>query len=99
MTKEQMIVYVIKLVMGGLTAFTAILLWSKTKDMAWMSLVIGAITSYIGLVFNMLVDLGVLVSLGVCIPGTELPWLTVAFTVVPSLFFIFAFILMLIRSK
>lgn len=99
MSRSEMILYVIKLVMGGLTAFSAILLWSKTKDNAWMSLVIGAITSYAGLVYEMLVDLGVIVFTGYIIPVVELPLITVLFTVVPSLFFIIAFVTMLIRSK
>lgn len=99
MSQSEMIICVIKLIMGGLTAFFAILLWSKTKDVAWMSLVVGAITSYAGLVFNMLSDLGVILADKILIPGTELPLLTIIFTVLPNLFFILAFVLMLIRNK
>ena len=40
------IFYIVKLVLGGLLAFLAIMLWSKTRDPAWMALVAGAITGY-----------------------------------------------------
>lgn len=99
MTQSEMILYVIKLVMGGLSALFAILLWSKTKDFAWMSLVIGVVFSYLGLLFNMFVDAGILVTLGPLIPGTELPLLTVVLIVIPNIFFILAFVLMLHRSS
>lgn len=91
------IFYIVKLVLGGLLAFLAIMLWSKTRDPAWMALVAGAITGYTGLIFNMMLDLGI-VTVGK-IEFYGIPLSVLIFTVVPSLFFLFAFILMLIRSR
>lgn len=97
MQQSEIVLYGIKLVLGGITAFLAILLWSKTRDPAWMSLVAGAITSYSGIVFTMMVDLGIIS------PGTvtfcSVPVVLLFFTIVPAFFFIIAFILMLIRSR
>ena len=97
MSKSEMILYVLKLVFGGAAAFLAGTLWSKTKDAAWMSGVAGAVTMYAGLVYAMLVDLCVI--LPCCTPVFGIPLTTLAFSVIPYLFFITAFILMLKRTK
>ncbi|QTQ10866.1 hypothetical protein HRI96_00850 [Treponema parvum] len=91
------ILYIVKFVLGGLAAFLAIMLWSKTRDPAWMSLVAGAVTGYTGIMFNMMLDLGIITAGGVEVFG--IPLSVLVFTAVPSLFFILAFALMLIRSR
>lgn len=93
----QLIIYIIKLVLGGVAAFFAILLWSKTRDVAWMSLVAGTITQYIGIVYDMLCVFGIVVNKGLSI--FSIPIETLFFTVIPPLFYIIAFILMLVRSN
>ena len=97
MIESELILYIVRLVLGGITAFLAIMLWSKTRDAAWMALVAGAVTSYAGIVYDMMVGLGVIVPGGYCVAG--IPLATLLFTVIPSCFFIIAFILMLIRSR
>jgi len=93
----MIILYIVKLVLGGICAFLAIMLWSKTRDPAWMSLVAGAITSYTGLMFNLMLDLGIITVGPVSVYG--IPLSVLLFTAVPSVFYILAFILMLIRSR
>jgi len=93
----MLVLYIIKLVLGGIAAFLAILLWSKTRDAAWMSLVAGVVTSYAGIVYSMLVDLGIVVRTGMLVFG--IPIATLLFTVIPTLFYILAFILMLLRNR
>ena len=97
MAQSTLVLYIIKLSLGGIAAFLAILLWSKTRDAAWMSLVAGVVTSYAGIVYNMLVDLGIVLSGGPLVFG--IPLATLLFTCVPTLFYILAFILMLIRNR
>lgn len=97
MTQSQMILFVIKLILGGAAAFCAILLWSKTKDSAWMCLVAGSVCKYAGLVYEMLVTLGILLPESIII--CEIPLSTLIFTALPDLFFIIAFILMLKRNS
>jgi hypothetical protein len=48
------------LVMGAFATFAAILLWSKTRDMAWTFLIIAAIVSYADIVLQTLARFGVL---------------------------------------
>jgi hypothetical protein len=95
--QSELLLFIVKLVLGGITAFLAIMLWSKTRDAAWMSLVAGAVTSYAGIVYEMMVRLGIIIPGGITVTG--IPLATLLFTVIPSCFFILAFILMLIRSR
>lgn len=97
MIQSTLLMFIIKLALNGVAAFLAILLWSKTRDAAWMSLVAGAVTGYAGIVYELLVALGVVLEGTVLIAG--IPLLTLLFTVIPTLFYILAFILMLVRSK
>ena len=97
MTQGQVILYSIKLILSGIAAFLAIALWSKTRDAAWMSLVAGAVTGYAGMVFELLVKMGIVLAGGIRI--ADIPLSSLLFSVIPTLFFILAFILMLRRTK
>jgi hypothetical protein len=97
MVQSDFILFIIKLVLGGITAFLAILLWSKTRDAAWMSLVAGAVTSYAGIVYDMMVEFGIIIPGGISVAG--IPLATMLFSVIPGCFFILAFILMLQRTR
>ncbi|MCR5288606.1 MAG: hypothetical protein K6E51_01285 [Treponema sp.] len=97
MSDQQVVLCIIKLCLGGFTAFFAILLWSKTRDIAWMSIVAGAITTYVGIVFDLLVMLGIIVPGGILLWGV--PVAVLVFTIIPSLFYILGFIVMLTRNR
>ncbi len=97
MESAEILLYIVKLVLGGILAFLAIMLWSRTRDAAWMSLVAGAVTAYAGLVYEMFVKLGIILESQLRLYG--IPVSSLIFTVVPSIFFILAFILMLFRTK
>ena len=95
MEQADITLAIIKLAAGGITAFLAIMLWSKTRDVYWMSLVAGFITSYAGIVYELMINLHIVTAAGPVVFG--LPLSTLLFTVVPFVFFILAFILMLVR--
>lgn len=46
MDTGQIVLIYSRLIAGALTAFFAITLWSKTRDIAWMFMVMGAIVMY-----------------------------------------------------
>ena len=79
-----------ELVLGGLSAFFAILLCSKTRDLSFISLVIAILSLYAGIVYKTLIKMGVIVNQGFLICG--IPFLTLFFTVVPYIFFLVALI-------
>lgn len=97
MMESTLMLYIIKLALGGIAAFLAILLWSKTRDAAWMALVAGVVTQYAGVVYAMLVDLGIVLYGGPLVLGV--PLLTMLFSCVPTLFYIIGFILMVFRNR
>ena len=84
------LLYIIQLVLGGFSAFFAILLCSKTRDLSFMSLVIAILSLYAGIVYKTLVKMGVIVNQGFLVLG--IPFLTLFFTVVPYIFFLVALI-------
>lgn len=92
----EILLFIIKLITGGIVAFLAILLMSKTRDAAWMAMVGGFLLSYAVLVYELLIDLGVLTQTALQFLGIPVSALLCA--VLPSLCFILAFILMLARK-
>ena len=97
MPSSEILMFIIKLVLGGVAAFLAILLWSKTRDIAWMSLVAGTVTSYAGIVYEMMDSFGIFTSKGIEVYG--IPLVELFFAVIPTFFYILAFIMMLARTR
>lgn len=98
MTETEIIFFTIKLFLGGIIAFLSIMLWSKTRDFSWMFLVFAAVTGYSAIVFDLLLKLGFVTAKEISILGNEIPLIQLVLSVVPSLFVIIAFIIMLSKS-
>ena len=95
MDSGEIFFIVSQLTTGALAAFFAIMLWSKTRDVAWMLMVIGTIAAYVETVYSILQLFG--------ITGTQLSIgsIPVAAILLPNLrtgFFIAAFVVMIIRK-
>ena len=96
MMNSEILLFTIKLICGGIVAFCAILLMSKTRDAAWMTLVIGFLLSYISLVYELLVTLGIFTKSSLCLFGISIPSLLCI--VLPSIFFVAAFIIKIFKK-
>jgi hypothetical protein len=85
-----------RLFLGALAAFFAIILWSKTRDVAWMLMVIGTIAAYAEIVYSILNIFGItggdLVSIG------SVPLASIILPNLPAVFFTAAFVVMVIRK-
>ena len=92
----EILLFIIKLILGGIVAFLAIMLMSKPRDAAWMSMVGGFLLSYVFLVYELLIKLGVLTASHICLAG--IPISTLILTILPSICFIIGFILMIIKK-
>jgi hypothetical protein len=85
------------LVLGAFATFCAILLWSRTRDMAWTFIIIGAIVSYADIVLSTLRVFGIL--------GEELlvyrgiPVLQMALADLPPLFLGIGFLIAASRTR
>jgi hypothetical protein len=83
-----------RLLLGGAAAFFAIMLWSRTRDIAWMLMVGGAVTAYGGNLYEVLDMFGVFPSF----IFESAPLAAAALSTIPVLFFIAAFFVMVVRS-
>ena len=86
-----------RLILGALAAFLAIMLWSKTRDIAWMLIVMGTITAYIEIVYSVLELLGIAARYDLFIGSV--PLAVILLTALRMLFFIAAFLIMVVRRK
>ncbi len=93
---SKILLFIIKLVLGGITAFFAILLMSKKRTLSWAFMTGGFLLSYASLVYELLIELGVLTATKYVLFG--MPAATVICTILPALCFITAFILLLVRK-
>jgi len=93
-----MIVYLVsRIVIAATATFLAIILWSRTRDIAWMLMVIGTIASYADIIFSLLVSFGIIDEAGLSPWG--LPLGRMLFSNLPYLFFCAAFLIMIIRKR
>ena len=95
MDAGEIVFIVSRLTTGALAAFFAIMLWSKTRDIAWMLMVIGTIAAYVETVYSIMGLFG--------ITGTQFSIGSVPLAVIllPNLrtgFFIAAFVVMVTRK-
>lgn len=96
MNRAELVLYMVKLCLGGFSAFLAILLWSKTRDAAWLSISAGTIINYTGIVYSLLLDFGVMLNVPLRVCG--IPVITLFFAVLPPLFVIIALLIVIGRS-
>jgi uncharacterized membrane protein len=97
MDSSQTLFIISQLILGAATSFLAIMFWSKTRDAAWMLIIIGAIIAYIEIIHSILGLFGLDGSDFIHI-GT----VSVISFVLPSLrmlIFIAAFLVMLVRQS
>ena len=87
--------FIIKLVAGGIVAFLAILLMSKKRSAGWAFMVSGFLLTYAALVYELLIELGVLTATRYGLWG--IPVSTLLCATLPALCYIIAFIIMLAK--
>jgi len=86
-----------RVIIGGIGTFFAVLLWSKTRDIAWIFVILGVIVEYIAIIYSTLEMFGVVGNNIITFYGV--PVLKLFLAVLPMLFFIFAFITVIARKK
>jgi hypothetical protein len=92
------LVYLIsRLLVVAVMTFLAIVLWSRTRDIAWMLIVIGAIAGYADILFDLLIRFGLIDEAAFSPWG--LPLGRMLFSNLPYLFLAAAFLVMIRRKK
>ena len=97
MDAGQTIHIISQLSLGAIVTFLAILLWPKTRDAAWMLVIVGTIVTYIEIVYSILNSFGIggedFLHIGtVSLIAFILP-------ILRMVFFIAAFLIMVIRQS
>jgi len=85
-----------RLVLGAVSSFLAILLWSRTRDAAWILVIISAIISYVEIVYSILNLLGI-VSENI-LSGNAVLIVSIFLSCMPTAFIIAAFAIMAQRK-
>jgi hypothetical protein len=96
MDTGQILYVVSRLVLGALASFFAIMLWSKTRDVAWMLIVIGTIAAYIETVYSILDIFGI--TGGDTFVIGSVPVAAIVLPCLRTVFFIIAFMVMVFRK-
>ena len=91
------LIYILsRLILGAVAAFLAIVVWSKTRDLSWMLLVMGTIAGYAEIVYSILGVFGI--TGGTAFSAGAIPAAALALANLPTCFFIAAFLVMIVRK-
>jgi hypothetical protein len=97
MSSGDTVLLVSRLATTAVAAFLAILLWSRTRDPAWMLIVIGVIASYADILFDLLARLGLIEESRYALFG--LPLGRILLANLPYLFLCAALVVMIRRKR
>ena len=96
MPTDQVILLLSRFVLGAVATFLAILVWSRTRDPAWMLIVVGTVAHYGEIVFTALQLLGIVRLDVVTVGGVAVFPLILAN--LPTFLFILAFLVIVMRK-
>ncbi|MBI9107993.1 MAG: hypothetical protein JEZ04_14695 [Spirochaetales bacterium] len=96
MTVESLVFIISRLVFGAGATFLAIILWSRTRDTAWMFIVVGTIFRYGQIMYDTFSMFGIVRANIVIIP--DYLGIDAVLENLPYVFFIVAFIIMIRRT-
>ena len=96
METAELVAIIVKLGVGAMATFFAIVLWSMTRDSAWLFIIMGVILRYGGIMYDTFQLFGILTNETLVL---GLPLVTLLLTNLPYVFFTVAFIIMIARSR
>jgi len=96
MDSGQTIFILSQLAVGAAASFFAIMLWSRTREAAWMLIIIGAIVAYAEIVYSVL---GLFGMGGDFLLIGEVPLITFILPLLRMSFFIAAFTVMIVKQS
>ena len=95
MAYDPLILHLARLIMGGIAAFLAIYLWSQTRDVAWMLVIMGLVLRYLEIAFSTLTFFGIIDDARFLPAG--IPAARLLLENLPYLFFAMALLVMIRR--
>ncbi len=96
MVSSELITLIVRLGTGALATFFAIVLWSTTRDTAWLLVIIGTILRYGEIMYSTFQLFGILTGEAIVL---GVPIVRILLTNLPAVFYGIAFIIMIARSR
>ncbi|MFI3257075.1 MAG: hypothetical protein R3Y36_02125 [Spirochaetales bacterium] len=99
MNQADILLCFIKPVLSGILVFSATILWTKKRTTPWTIFLIGVFTAFSAVIYEVLTDCGILFAYNkntILIAGV--PLITLLFTIIPPIFFLIFFVLMIKKS-
>jgi hypothetical protein len=91
--------FLIRILLGAVGTFCAILFWPRNRDTAWVFMILGTLVLYLHIVFEMLVKIKLLIPEYFILAGVPLfEGVAVFFANAPFLLFAIGFIIMIARK-
>jgi hypothetical protein len=97
MPDQSIVGLIVRIIIGSIAAFFAIMLWARTRDTAWMLAIIAIILEYVKILFDAFQRFG-FISGGFLVVG-ELQLGRIILTNFPSAFLTAALIVVLYRNR
>ncbi|MGL1890532.1 MAG: hypothetical protein OCD02_02845 [Spirochaetaceae bacterium] len=97
MSNQVVVIIAIKLVIGFLATIISLLLWSKTRDVAWLTMVLGVIFLYLETLLEILESFGLVLYKSLQYGDIEI--LPFVFGTLPFIFFGTGMLLFLLRIR
>lgn len=93
----EYVLMTIKIVIGAVTAFFAIIAWQRTRRLSTMFFIVGVLTLYIKIIYNALLQMGVVNIYEFAIQGVSIG--IIISELVPLIAFMLSLLLYLRESK
>lgn len=97
MSNQFVIVLAVKLIIGFIAALISVLLWSKTRDSAWLFMVIGVVFLYVKSLLEVLDAFGFIFYKSILVAGIEI--IPLLFDTLPFIFFSLGMFMFIIRMR
>jgi hypothetical protein len=96
MESSELITLIVRLGTGALATFFAIILWSSTRDTAWLLVILGTILYYAEIMYSTFQIFGILTGETMVF---GVPIVKILLSNLPAVFYAIAFIVMISRSR
>ena len=96
METAELITVMARLGIGAIATFLAIILWSNTRDTAWLFIIMGVILRYGEIMYSTFQIFGILTGETILF---GVPVVRIALTNLPAILFSIGFIIMISRSR
>ena len=99
MSDYSFLYFLVRVLLGAVAGFCAILFWSRNRDAAWIFMILGTLILYFHIIFEMLVKIKLLVPEFFIISGVSFFEVIALFlAAVPFVFYTIGFIIMIARK-